>query len=70
MPVTEYTPKYKRLWLGRFGNRLVQLKPSLNPLTAVKHALATFPRAAALDPEEAAEIFISQQFPVDAGTRH
>jgi hypothetical protein len=45
-------------WLGRFCVRLLRLRPGLNVIVAVKHAVATQPYAAELEPERAAEIFI------------
>ena len=60
MPISEFMPQHaKRLWLNRFCAHLETLQPSMNCLTAVKHALAVFPDAAHLEPEEAAEAFVS-----------
>ena len=45
-------------WLGRFCVRLLRLRPGLNFIVAVKHAVAAQPYAAELEPERAAEIFL------------
>ena len=45
-------------WLGRFCVQLLRVKPDLNVLVAVKHAVAAQPYAADLEPERAARIFI------------
>jgi|GEM_PF-6306584 len=45
-------------WLGRFCLQLMRMKPGLNVLVAVKHAVATQPYAADLEPESAARIFV------------
>ena len=66
MPPSELTYE-KRHWLDRFRHHLVQLTPSMNCLTAVKHALAVFPAAAHLEPEEAANVFAAEQ--LTAGKR-
>jgi len=61
MPISEFMPQHaKRIWLNRFCAHLEMLQPSMNCLTAVKHALAVFPDAAHLEPEEAAEVFASE----------
>ena len=46
------------LWLGRFCVQLMRMKPELNVIVAVKHAVATQPCAAELEPESAARIFV------------
>lgn len=45
-------------WLGRFCLQLMRMKPGLNVIVAVKHAVATQPYAAELEPERAARIFV------------
>lgn len=69
MPISEFMPQHaKRIWLNRFCAHLEMLQPSMNCLTAVKHALAVFPDAAHLEPEEAAEVFVSDhRAPRDLG---
>jgi hypothetical protein len=46
-------------WLGRFCLQLLRIKPDLNPLVAVKHAVATQPYADDLEPERAATMFVN-----------
>ena len=69
MPISEFMPQHaKRIWLNRFCAHLEMLQPSMNCLTAVKHALAVFPDASHLEPEEAAELFASDRHgPRDLG---
>ena len=45
-------------WLGRFCAQLLRIKPDLNVVVAVKHAVATQPYAADLEPENAARLFV------------
>ena len=45
-------------WLGRFCAHLIRVKPDLNVIVAVKHAVATQPYAADIEPERAARIFL------------
>lgn len=49
-------------WLGRFCAQLLRLRPGLNVIVALRHAIATQPYAAELEPEDAAEIFV-QTYP-------
>jgi hypothetical protein len=68
MPIPEFMPQHaKRIWLNRFCAHLEMLQPSMNCLTAVKHALAVFPDAAHLEPEEAAEVFAAEPIPAGLG---
>jgi len=53
-------------WLDRFTMRLGQLLPSLTIDEAARIALATFPDADDLDPEEAAEIYVLEPPAADA----
>lgn len=53
----------KPVWLDRFGARLMQLRPQMNALTAAEHAVATYPNAAHMEPEEAAERFAAVEPP-------
>ena len=51
-------PSYSgSIWIGRFVAHLKGLAPAMNVISAVKHAVATWPYACHLTPEEAAEIF-------------
>ena len=45
-------------WLGRFCVQLMRIKPDLSVVVAVKHAVATQPYAADLEPENAAKLFV------------
>lgn len=68
MPIPEFMPQHaKRIWLNRFCAHLEMLQPSMNCLMAVKHALAVFPDAAHLEPEEAAEVFAAEHIPARLG---
>ena len=57
----------KPVWHDRFGARLLQLQPWMNAVTAAQHAAVTYPAAADMDPEEAAEIFAAEEPPNEAG---
>ena len=58
----------KPVWNDRFGARLLQLQPRMNAVTAAQHAVVTYPDAADMDPEEAAEIFAAEEPPDEVGT--
>ena len=45
------------LWLARFAGRLVEHFPEMNPLSAVKRAIAMFPELSHLDAADAADVF-------------
>jgi len=45
------------LWLARFAGRLVEHFPQMNPLSAVKRAIAMFPELSHLDAVAAADLF-------------
>jgi hypothetical protein len=45
------------LWLARFAERLVEHFPNMNPLSAVKRAIAMFPEMSHLDAISAADAF-------------
>jgi hypothetical protein len=45
------------LWLARFAGRLVEHFPQMNPLSAVKRAIAMFPEMSHLDAISAADTF-------------
>lgn len=57
----------KPVWLDRFGARLMQLQPRMNPVTAAQHAVATYADAADWEPEEAADIFAAEEPPDEVG---
>ena len=48
------------IWVGRFGAHLMQLQPSMNFVSAVQRAVATWPYASHLEPEAAADILRSR----------
>jgi hypothetical protein len=48
-------------WLEHFAARLIQVEPTTTPLDAVRQAVQSFPCAAGLAPEKAAEIFVSSE---------
>lgn len=45
------------LWLAQFAGRLVEHFPQMNPLSAVKRAIAMFPELSHLDAVAAADVF-------------
>ena len=45
----------------------MQLQPRMNAVTAAQHAVATYPDAANLEPEEAAKIFAAEEPPDEVG---
>jgi hypothetical protein len=57
-------PQSTHSWLGRFCVRLMQLRPDTHVVHAVQDAVATFPYASSLEPEDAAEVF-AQRHPAD-----
>jgi hypothetical protein len=46
------------VWVGRFGAHLMVVMPSVNLTRAVHSAVAAWPYAAHLEPEDAAEILL------------
>lgn len=55
-------------WVGRFGACLMEMQPSISFISAVQHAVATWPYAAHLEPETAAEI-LRARMRANAGSR-
>lgn len=56
------------VWVGRFGAHLMVVLPSVNLTRAVHSAVAAWPYAAHLEPEDAAEIML-QRMALAAATR-
>lgn len=52
-------PQSSHAWLGMFAAHLIQLRPSMNAGSAVRHAVACFHHAEDLDPRHAAELLAS-----------
>ncbi len=50
----------KANWMDRFANRLMQLQPSMNSVTAAANAVKAYPDAADVEPEEAASSFLEE----------
>jgi len=48
----------KAVWHDRFGVRLMWLTPGMNAVVAAQLAVAAYPSAAMLDPEETAELYV------------
>jgi len=48
------------IWVGRFGAHLIEQEPSLRPTLAIQRAIATWPYACHLEPEEAADILTAR----------
>jgi hypothetical protein len=68
MKMPEPVPSHpKPVWLDRFAARLLHLQPRMSAVTAAEHAAATFPGAADLEPEEAAEVFAAEEPPGEVG---
>lgn len=44
-------------WIERFATRLIELRPQLRPLDAVRNAADAFDETSLLEPEDAAEAF-------------
>ena len=45
----------------------MQLQPRMNAVTAAQHAVATYPDASDMEPEEAAETFAAEEPPDEVG---
>lgn len=70
MTTDDFAPSHSgSTWVGRFGAHLMQLQPSMKVVNAVQHAVATWPYAAHMEPEEAAEIMRSRLRGDSAGSR-
>ncbi|MES2959672.1 MAG: hypothetical protein V4792_15890 [Pseudomonadota bacterium] len=54
------------VWTARFTARLLALQPGMSAFSAAEHAVVTFPDAADLEPEAAAEIFAAEEPPGEA----
>ena len=48
----------KAVWHDRFGTRRMWLTPGMNAVVAAELAVAAYPSAAMLEPEEAAEFYV------------
>jgi hypothetical protein len=65
-------PHSSHAWLAAFAAHLIQLRPSMNAASAVRHAVACFHHAEDLDPLLAAELLVSGDpfvKPAPAGAR-
>ena len=64
-------PQSSHAWLAMFAAHLIQLRPSMNAASAVRHAVACFHHAEGLDPRLAAELLVAGDpfvKPVPAGS--
>lgn len=52
-------PQSSHAWLAMFAAHLIQLRPSMNAGSAVRHAVACFHHAEGLAPRLAAELLVS-----------
>ncbi|MES3013602.1 MAG: hypothetical protein V4750_07740 [Pseudomonadota bacterium] len=52
-------PKPVASWISRFAQHLLQVRPELQPLDAVRSASSAFADSAQLPPEEAAEAYFA-----------
>jgi hypothetical protein len=50
-------PTFKEVWLDGFAAHLTKLQPWMNAVIAASHAVAMYPDAKGLPPNEAAEMF-------------
>ena len=53
------SPHSSHAWLAMFAAHLIQLRPSMNSASAVRHAVACFHHAEDLDPRFAAELLVA-----------
>jgi hypothetical protein len=53
----------KAIWMERFGRKLMQLRPSMNSITAATHSVEAFRSESESIPEEAAERLARLQSP-------
>jgi len=53
-------PDVKRDWIDRFGCALMKLELAMSAATAAEHAAASYETASALEPEEAAAMFVAR----------
>jgi hypothetical protein len=53
----------KAVWMERFGRRLMQLRPSMNSITAATHSVEAYRSESDSVPEEAAEKLARLQYP-------
>ena len=60
-------PTFKKVWLDGFAAHLMKLQPSMNAVIAASHAVAMYPDAKGMPPNEAAEIFALEEGPGEAG---
>jgi hypothetical protein len=67
MKSNDIRPLPKPIWHDRFGARQMQLQPRMNAVTAAQHAVVTYPDAADLESEVAAEIFAAEEAPDEGG---
>ena len=63
------TKESRREWLHRFGAHLMKLRPQMNAVVAVQHAVAAYNDAAHVDPILAAEMAAREELAVDADLR-
>lgn len=61
-------PQSSHAWLAMFAAHLIQLRPSMNAGSAVRHAVACFHHAEGLDPRIAAELLVSGEPFVEPAT--
>ena len=57
----------KAVWLLRFARRLHEIQPAVSGVAAAEIAVATYPDAQDLAPEEAADIYALEEPPSEVG---
>jgi len=50
----------KAIWMDRFANRLMQLQPLMNAVTAAANAVDAYPDSSDVEPEAAASRFLEE----------
>ena len=56
-------------WLGRFAARLLRLNPNASASCAIRRAVASYDKAAHLDPEVAADLYYRKAVAAEATQR-
>lgn len=63
-------PQIAASWIERFATRLIELRPQLRPLDAVRNAADAYDSTWRLEPEDAAELFAADARSAPVPSRH